>query len=104
MSEGGPRYWLYLSYSIPKINKEEFEKLDLFSKWLVSSRSAVLVMTFISGLLGVLFAALYGYYNLTFSILVIAGLVISHAASNLLKFSDAVKSRSSENLSNPKHF
>ena len=83
MSEGGPRYWLYLSYSIPKINKEEFEKLDLFSKWLVSSRSAVLVMTFISGLLGVLFAALYGYYNLTFSILVIAGLVISHAASNL---------------------
>lgn len=40
-------------------------------------------MTFISGLLGVLFAALYGYYNLTFSILIIAGLVISHAASNL---------------------
>lgn len=38
---------------------------------------------FISGLLGVLFAILYGYYNVLLSILVIGGLVISHAASNL---------------------
>ena len=83
MSEGGPRYWLYLTYSIPKVTKQEFGKLDLFSRWLVASRSAVLVMTFISGLLGVLFAILYGYYNAFLSILVIVGLVISHAASNL---------------------
>jgi len=83
MTEGGPRYWFYLLYSIPKIDSNEFGRLDLLSKWMVASRSAVLVMTFISALLGVLLAMLDGYFNPLFSILLIVGLVIAHAASNL---------------------
>lgn len=34
---------------IPRISKEEWNHLDVISKWLVSTRAAVLIMTFISG-------------------------------------------------------
>ncbi len=83
MTEGGPKYWFQLLYSIPRVTNSEFKRLDFISKWMVASRSAVLIMTFISGLLGVLFAMLNGYFNILLSVLVILGLVISHAASNL---------------------
>ena len=40
---------------IPRVSKEEWSALDLISRWLIATRSAVLVMTFtasaIAGLL-----------------------------------------------------
>ncbi|MCX6035566.1 MAG: prenyltransferase [Chloroflexi bacterium] len=41
---------------IPNVSKEEWEKLDIISKWLISTRAAVLVMTFLSAVLAGLFA------------------------------------------------
>jgi len=41
---------------IPSVSREEWEDLDVVSKWLISTRAAVLVMTFISTALAGLFA------------------------------------------------
>ena len=41
---------------IPEVTKEEWDRLDVISKWLISTRAAVFVMTFISAALAGLFA------------------------------------------------
>src|SRR5512137_1557651 len=41
---------------IPSVTKEEWDQLDLVSKWLISTRAAVLIMTFLSAALAGLFA------------------------------------------------
>ena len=40
---------------IPEVSKPEWDELDVISKWLISTRAAVLVMTFISAALAGLF-------------------------------------------------
>ena len=40
---------------IPEVSKNEWDALDVISKWLISTRAAVLVMTFISAALAGLF-------------------------------------------------
>jgi 1,4-dihydroxy-2-naphthoate octaprenyltransferase len=40
--------WLKALQVIPRIEKPEWDRLDIISKWLISTRAAVLVMTFIS--------------------------------------------------------
>jgi len=41
---------------IPEVSKTEWAELDVISRWLISTRAAVLVMTFISAALAGLFA------------------------------------------------
>ena len=41
---------------IPDVSKSEWDQLDVISKWLISTRAAVLIMTFISAALAGLFA------------------------------------------------
>ena len=41
---------------IPEVSKDEWAQLDVISRWLISTRAAVLVMTFISAALAGLFA------------------------------------------------
>ena len=41
--------WRKALQIIPRISKEEWDELDLISKWLIATRAAVLVMTFLSG-------------------------------------------------------
>jgi hypothetical protein len=36
---------------IPEVSKAEWDELDVISKWLISTRAAVLIMTFISAAL-----------------------------------------------------
>jgi 1,4-dihydroxy-2-naphthoate octaprenyltransferase len=73
---------------IPNVTKEEWDKLDLISKWLISTRAAVLVMTFLSAVLAGLFAlhdARQGGFivsPLTWIILTL-GLVLAHASNNI---------------------
>ena len=42
------RMWVKALQVIPRINKDEWDGLDFISRWLISTRAAVLVMTFIS--------------------------------------------------------
>ncbi len=78
-----PRMWVAALRVIPRIEKAEFDRLDPFARWLIATRGAVLVMTFLSATLGGLFAALEQQFDAGRYLLVAFGLVVAHGASNL---------------------
>ena len=69
---------------IPNISKEEWVNLDVISKWLISTRAAVLVMTFISALLAGLFAWRDNSFSFLPWLALTFGLLMAHASNNLL--------------------
>lgn len=78
-------FWIKSLTVIPQVSKEEWFSLDLISKWLVATRSAVFIMTAISCAIGGLFAYYYtGTFNAANFFVCLAGLVFAHAANNLL--------------------
>jgi 1,4-dihydroxy-2-naphthoate octaprenyltransferase len=84
---------------IPDVSKEEWDKLDLISKWLISTRAAVLVMTFLSAVLAGLFALHDGKRVDPLAWVVLAlGLVLSHAANNIFNdYTDFVRGVDKDN-------
>ncbi|MFH1524038.1 MAG: prenyltransferase [Chloroflexota bacterium] len=69
---------------IPNVSKDEWNKLDIVSKWLISTRAAVLLMTFLSAMLAGLFAWHDGYsVNLLAWLVLTLGLVLAHASNNI---------------------
>jgi len=69
---------------IPQVSKEEWDHLDLVSRWLISTRAAVLVMTFFSASLAGLFAWHDGHaVNLLDWLVLTLGLVLAHATNNI---------------------
>jgi len=80
------RMWLKAIQIIPKISKDEWDKLDVISRWLIITRAAVLVMTLTSAIIAGLLTAIAGhglFIGWRFA-LVIIGLVFAHAANNLI--------------------
>ena len=65
-------------------NVPEIELADGVTKWLVIARACVFSMTFTSGFIGVLIAAEAGPINWWFAALAVVGLVLAHAANNLI--------------------
>lgn len=84
---------------IPDVTKEEWDALDLISKWLIATRAAVLVMTFLSAVLAGLFALHDGYAVNPWAWLVLTlGLVLAHAANNIFNdFTDYVRGVDKDN-------
>src|SRR4030066_1484451 len=76
--------WRKALQVIPYVTKEEWLKLDVISKWLISTRAAVLIMTFLSGAFAGIFAFRDGRFDLLKWLLVTLGLIFSHATNNLL--------------------
>ena len=76
--------WVKALQIIPRISKEEWDRLDVISKWLISTRAAVLIMTFLSAAIAGIFAIQKGEFNIINWLLVAFGLVMSHATNNLL--------------------
>jgi 1,4-dihydroxy-2-naphthoate polyprenyltransferase len=79
------KMWKKALQVIPNVSKEEWDGLDVISKWLISTRAAVLIMT----LLSAIFAGLFAWHdNKSFRIsdwvLLALGLIFAHAANNLL--------------------
>jgi 1,4-dihydroxy-2-naphthoate octaprenyltransferase len=69
---------------IPNVTKEEWDKLDVISKWLISTRAAVLLMTFLSAFLAGLLAWHDGFKVNLFAWFILAiGLVLAHASNNI---------------------
>ena len=69
---------------IPNVTKEEWDKLDIISKWLISTRAAVLLMTLLSAVLAGLFAWHDGHtINLLSWFILALGLVLAHASNNI---------------------
>jgi 1,4-dihydroxy-2-naphthoate octaprenyltransferase len=69
---------------IPRISKEEWADLDLVSRWLIATRSAVLVMTAISAVIAGLLAVRDRAFDPFLFALCIVGLTFAHATNNLL--------------------
>jgi 1,4-dihydroxy-2-naphthoate polyprenyltransferase len=76
--------WVKALQIIPKIDKAEWDRLDVISRWLISTRAAVLVMTFISASIAGIIAVAAGKFNFLNYLLLVIGLVFAHATNNLL--------------------
>ncbi len=76
--------WYKALQIIPRISKEEWNHLDLISRWLISTRAAVLIMTFLSAAIAGILAFRDRQFNAGEWLLVAVGLVIAHATNNLL--------------------
>ena len=90
--------WKKALQVIPAVSKQEWDALDFVSKWLISTRAAVLVMTFISSALAGLFAARDGKFFLLPWLALTLGLVLAHATNNLFNdYTDFVKGVDKDN-------
>ena len=84
--------WAKALQIMPRLTKQEWDKLDIVAKWLVATRSAALVLTFMASTIAGLLAVRDGQFNLVLWILVTVGLFFAHGANNLLNdFVDYVK-------------
>ena len=79
-----PAMWGKALRIIPRLSKDEWSRLDVISKWLIATRAAVLIMTFISAAIAGIFAWRAGLFNFGVWLLVAVGLVMAHATNNLL--------------------
>lgn len=90
--------WKKALQIIPSVTKEEWDALDIASKWLISTRAAVLVMTFISAALAGLFALRDGKFNLVAWLAMTVGLILAHATNNLVNdYTDFVRGVDKDN-------
>ncbi len=69
---------------IPRVSKDEWSALDVVSRWLIATRSAVLVMTFTASAIAGLLAARDGRFELVPWLMVTVGLLFAHATNNLV--------------------
>jgi 1,4-dihydroxy-2-naphthoate octaprenyltransferase len=76
--------WLKALQVIPRIDKAEWDRLDIISRWLISTRAAVLIMTFISAAIAGLFAWRDGSFHPGRWGLLVVGLIFAHATNNLI--------------------
>lgn len=83
---GRMKTWYSILNGTYDMHTEPVEGLDIVSRWLIATRSVVFVMTVNSVIIGGLLYLLYAGFTLTFLFpfaLVLVGLVLAHAASNL---------------------
>ena len=93
-----PAMWLKALRVIPRISKDEWDQLDLLSRWLISTRAAVLIMTFLSAAIAGILAFQQGMFDLGRWVLLVLGLIFAHATNNLLNdFTDYIKGVDQDN-------
>ena len=76
--------WIKALKVIPRISKDEWDHLDIISRWLVATRAAVFVMTATAGVIGGLLAYRQGTFSWIIFIEAVVGIVFAHATNNLL--------------------
>jgi 1,4-dihydroxy-2-naphthoate octaprenyltransferase len=76
--------WLQVFILTPRISKEDWPKIDIFSKWMIVTRGVVLVMTLFSGIFAGIFAYRAGLMDWVNWAVMTAGLVFAHATNNIL--------------------
>jgi len=83
---------------IPEVSKAEWDELDVISKWLISTRAAVLIMTFISAALAGLFAWRDGSFSFVPWFVLTLGLILAHASNNIFNdYTDFMKGVDKDN-------
>ncbi|MEN4012874.1 MAG: prenyltransferase [Chloroflexota bacterium] len=78
------KMWVKALQVIPRIERDEWRRLDVISKWLISTRAAVLIMTFISAAIAGLLAVRAGEFDGLRWLMLVIGLLFAHATNNLL--------------------
>ena len=73
-----------LSNLVKMEKKEEWDQLDVISKWLIATRSAVTTVTLYSCAIGGLLAWRFGHFYWLPWIIITFGLFIAHGTNNLL--------------------
>ncbi|HET9589148.1 MAG TPA: prenyltransferase [Anaerolineales bacterium] len=77
--------WRTAIWQLIKMEKrEEWEKLDVVSKWLIATRSAVTLVTVYSCVIAGLLAWRDGYFSWIPFLIITLGLFIAHGTNNLL--------------------
>jgi 1,4-dihydroxy-2-naphthoate octaprenyltransferase len=76
--------WVKALQTVQRVTKEEWTDLDIISRWLITSRASVLVITFISVGVAGLLAYRDGAFNLGLWLLVALGLLLAHMTNNML--------------------
>jgi 1,4-dihydroxy-2-naphthoate octaprenyltransferase len=69
---------------MPRIDKTEWDALDIVSRWLIATRSAVIIMTFTSAAFAGLLAYKFGAFDFLLFSLVAGGLCLAHATNNII--------------------
>lgn len=69
---------------MPRIDKNEWDALDIVSRWLIATRAAVIIMTFTSAAFAGILAFKVGQFDLLLWSLVTAGLCLAHATNNII--------------------
>ena len=83
---------------IPEVSKEEWDQLDLVSRWLISTRAAVLIMTFLSAALAGIFAFRDHAFHLLPWLVLVFGLIMAHASNNIFNdYTDFVRGVDKDN-------
>lgn len=83
---------------IPEVSKEEWDQLDVISRWLISTRAAVLIMTFLSAALAGIFAFRDGVFQFVPWLALTFGLIMAHATNNIFNdFTDYVRGVDKDN-------
>jgi 1,4-dihydroxy-2-naphthoate octaprenyltransferase len=68
----------------PTLNEGQWQSLSWSSKWLVMVRAVVLVMTVLASAIGIVMAAVDGFFFLDRALVLVLGLLFAHATNNLL--------------------
>ncbi|MEO0203088.1 MAG: prenyltransferase [candidate division WOR-3 bacterium] len=97
-------FWIKALKVIPRISKNEWEKLDFISKWLVLTRSAVFVITLIPSIIVAIYSFINDKFNLLNWILLTIGLILAHAVNNMLNdYTDYLKGVDKDNYFRAKY-
>jgi 1,4-dihydroxy-2-naphthoate octaprenyltransferase len=78
------RWWFKALSIIPQISKEEWDGLDVITKWLVMTRSAVTTVTVFSCIVAGLLAWRDENFNFCLWLIVTIGLFLAHGTNNIL--------------------
>ena len=77
--------WKTALWTLVKMDsKAEWDQLDVISKWLIATRSAVTIVTIYTGIIAGLLAWRDGYFSFFPWLIVTLGLFIAHGTNNLL--------------------
>jgi 1,4-dihydroxy-2-naphthoate octaprenyltransferase len=84
--------WRRALQIIPRISKQEWDELDIISRWLIATRAAVMVITVLSAALAGIFAVRAEAFDFWRWLLVLIGLYLAHGTNNFLNdYTDYVR-------------
>ena len=69
---------------IIRLDKNEWQDLDIISRWLIATRAAVLIMTFLSAAFAGILAYRDGHFVWWRWVLLAIGLIFAHATNNII--------------------